>query len=130
MDAERDLSPADRVAQLLRHLGAERAHFAMGAAEAAARPDLVASLALVTPGAGETSPMRQLAATHTLAIPPLVIHSDAGPLGRAAPYVLAAYPGATAVVLRGYTSALWSDTIAERAGEVAPALLAHLAEAE
>ena len=36
---------------------------------------------------------------------------------------------ATAVVLRDYTSALWTDTVADRADEIAAALLAHVAEA-
>ena len=38
-------------------------------------------------------------------------------------------PHATAVVLRDYTSALWTDTVADRADEVAAARLARLAEA-
>jgi SAM-dependent methyltransferase len=130
MDDERALSTGDRVLRLLRNLGIARAHFAMGAAEAAARPELAASLTLVTPGAGQSIPLRRLAAARTLAIPPLVIHGDAGPLSGGAAPVLAAYPGATAVVLREQTTALWTDTIAERAGEIAPALLAHLAAAQ
>ena len=106
MDAERDLPTADRVVRLLRHLGIDRAHIVQGAAEAAARPEAVASLALVTPAASAFTPLRQLAAGRTVAVPPLIVHSDEGPLARGAPFALAAYPGATAVVLRGYTSAL------------------------
>ena len=130
MDAEPALSTADRVVRLLRHLGVERAHVLQGVAEAAARPEAVASLALVTPAASASTPLRQLAAARALVVPPLIVHSDEGPLARGAPFALAAYPGATAVVLRGYTSALWTDTIADRVDEVAAALLAHLVEAE
>jgi SAM-dependent methyltransferase len=44
--------------------------------------------------------------------------------------VLAADPAATAVVLDGYVSAHWTDTVADRADEIAAALLTHLAEAD
>ena len=130
MDAASDLSAADRVMQLLRQLGVARAHFVMGAEVAAAHPEAVASLALVTPMGGEAPPLQQLAAARALAAPPLIIHSDSGPLAGSAPFALAAFPGATAVVLGGYASALWSDTLADRPGEIADALLAHLATAE
>jgi SAM-dependent methyltransferase len=130
VDAARHLSPADRVAALLRHLGIPRAHFLQGAAVAAALPGAVASLALVTPVAGEAPALRALAARGVPPGPPLIVHGDAGPLAAAAPGVLAAHPGAAAVVLRGYPSALWADTLAERAAEIAPALLDHLAAAE
>ena len=84
---------------------------------------------LVTPPASASTPLWQLAARHAPAVPPLIIHSDGGPLSRATSFVLAAHPHATAVVLRDYTSALWTDTVADRADEVAAALLARLAEA-
>jgi hypothetical protein len=62
--------------------------------------------------------------------PSLIFHSDAGPLSGGTAFVLAAHPGATAVVLHGYASALWTDTVADRTDEVAAALLTQLAEAE
>lgn len=130
MDADRDLTTADRIAHLLRHLGIARAHFAGGAAEAAARPELVASLALVAPTPGVAGPLRALADGGGLARPPLVVHGDRGVRGELAPRVLAAYPGATAVALPGYASMLWSDVVADRAAEVGAALLAHLGAAE
>jgi SAM-dependent methyltransferase len=108
----------------------DRGRSVQGVAEAAAHPEAVASLALVTPPASASTSLRQLAAERALVVPPLIVHSDGGPLSRAAPFVLAAHPDATAVVLRGYTSALWTDTVADRADEVAAALLDHLAEAE
>jgi hypothetical protein len=46
---ERGLAAADRVVRLLRQLGIQRAHVVQGVAEAAAHPETVASLALVTP---------------------------------------------------------------------------------
>ena len=63
-------------------------------------------------------------------MPSLIIHSDGGPLSAQAALVLAADPGATAVVLRGYVSAHWTDTFADRADEIAAALQTHLAEAD
>jgi hypothetical protein len=44
--------------------------------------------------------------------------------------VLAADPGVMAVVLRGYVSTHWTDTVADRADQIAAALLTHLAEAD
>ena len=62
--------------------------------------------------------------------PPLIIHSDAGPLSAQAAFVLAADPGATAVVLHDYVGAHWTDTVADRAEEIAAALLTHLSDAD
>jgi SAM-dependent methyltransferase len=130
VENERNLAAADRVVRLLRHVGIERMHIVQGAAEAAAHPEMVASLALVTPAVSASSPLHQLAVSGTLAPPPLLIHSDAGPLSAAAAFVRVADPDATAVVLGGYASALWTDTVADRAEEIAAALLTHLAEAQ
>jgi ubiquinone/menaquinone biosynthesis C-methylase UbiE len=127
---ERGLAAADRVVRLLRQLGIQRAHVVQGVAEAAAHPETVASLALVTPAASASSPLHQLAVSGSLVAPTLIIHSDAGPLSAQAAFVLAADPGATAVVLDGYVSAHWTDTVADRAEEIAAALLTHLAEAD
>jgi SAM-dependent methyltransferase len=127
---ERGLAAADRVVRLLRQLGMQRVHMVQGVAEAAAHPETVASLALVTPAASASSPLHQLAVSGSLVAPPLIIHSDAGPLSAQAAFVLAADPGATAVVLDGYVSAHWTDTVADRADEIAAALLTHVAEAD
>ena len=127
---EPDLPTADRVVRLLRQFGIDRAHVVQGVAEVAAHPEMVASLALVTPAAGAASPMRQLAMSRRLADPPLIIHSDAGPLSAQSALVLAADPDATAVVLSEQVSAHWTDTVADRADEITAALLTHLAEAD
>ena len=127
---ERGLQAADRVIRLLRQLGIERAHVVQGVAETSAHPETVASLALVTPAASASVPLHQLALSRRLVAPPLIVHGDAGPLSAQAAFVLAADPGATAVVLRGYVSAHWTDTVADRAEEIAAALLTHLAEAQ
>ena len=126
----RGLPAADRVVRLLSQLGIERAHVVQGVAEAAAHPETVASLALVTPAASASSPLHELSVSRSLGVPSLIIHSDAGPLSAQAAFVLAADPGATAVVLRGYVSAHWTDTVADRADEIAAALQTHLAEAD
>src|SRR5215207_9183373 len=127
---ERGVAATDRVVRLLRQLGIKRAHVVQGVAEAAAHPETVASLALITPAASASSPLHQLASSRRLVTPPLIIHSDAGPLSAQAAFVLAADPGATAVVLDGYVSAHWTDTVADRADEIAAALLTHVAEAD
>ena len=127
---ERGLPATDRVVRLLDELGIERAHVVQGVAETAAHPEMVASLALVTPAASASGPVHQLVGSRMLVAPPLIIHSDAGPLSAQAPFVLAAAPSATAVVLTGYVSAHWTDTVADRADEIAGALLAHIAEAD
>jgi hypothetical protein len=126
---ERGVAAADRVVRLLRQLGIQHAHVVQGVAEAAAHPETVASLALVTPAASASSRASVGRLAEAVA-PPLIIHSDAGPLSAQAAFVLAADPGATAVVLRGYVSAHWTDTVADRADEIAAALLTHLAEAD
>ena len=128
---ERGLAAADRVVRLLRQLGIQRAHVGQGVAEAAAHPETVASLALVTPAAS-AGPPRCISSPYrgSLVAPPLIIHSDAGPLSAQAAFVLAADPGATAVVLDGYVGAHWTDTVADRADEIAAALLIHVAEAD
>jgi hypothetical protein len=46
-----------------------------GVAEAAAHPETVASLALVTPAASASSPLHQLAVSGSLVAPPLIIHT-------------------------------------------------------
>jgi ubiquinone/menaquinone biosynthesis C-methylase UbiE len=127
---EGGFTAADRVVRLLRQLGIQRAHVVQGVAEAAAHPEAVASLALVTPAASASPPLHQLAVLGSLVAPPLIIHSDAGPLSAQAAFVLAADPGATAVVLDGYVSAHWTDTVADCADEIAAALLRHVAEAD
>ena len=91
---ERDLPTADRVVRLLRQLGIDRAHVVQGVAEVAGHPEMVASLALVTPAAGAASPLRQLVAPRRVAGPPLIIHSDGGPLSAQSALVLAADPDA------------------------------------
>ena len=101
-----------------------------GVAEVAGHPEMVASLALVTPAAGAASPLRQLAVSRRLVAPPLIIQSDAGPLSAQSALVLAADPDATAVVLSGQVSAHWTDTVADRSEEITAALLSHLAEAD
>jgi hypothetical protein len=92
---ERGFTAADRVIRLLRHIGIQRAHVVQGVAEAAAYPETIASLALITPAASASSPLHQLAGSRRLLMPPLIIHSDAGPLSAQGAFVLAADPDAT-----------------------------------
>ena len=66
---ERGLPAIDRVVRLLDELGIERAHVVQGVAEAAAHPEMVASLALVTPAASASGPVHQLAGSRMLVTP-------------------------------------------------------------
>src|SRR5262245_47941515 len=130
MDDEVELSPGDRVVRLLDHLGIGRAHFGQGVAEAEAHPDVVASIAMIMPAGSVAQRVQAIVERGSLAVPPLVVHGDSGPLADGAPKVLAAVPGSTAVSLHDYHTALWSDLVADRADEVVPALLAYFGQAD
>lgn len=111
-----------RVLRLLDTLGIRRAHFA-GRHPAGgmqdlhgARPDLVASMTLVGPDPFDPRSILPLGDRV------LVIHGDGGPAVAGVRRGLTALPDAVAVELRGHESFFWSDTVAERTGEVAAAM--------
>jgi SAM-dependent methyltransferase len=121
-----NLPVAERLGRLLDGLGIARAHLAGSAVQMAAlalaRPDAVASLALVCPPPPAVPLLRQIA------LPPsdvLVLAGDRGPLSGPAARVASALPGSSLTLLPDYTVALWSDIVFDRTDEVAAALL-HL----
>jgi hypothetical protein len=126
---ERGLAAADRVVRLLRELGIERVHGARRRGGCGPSGDGRVSCA------GHARGQRVLPAASARCVAEAggaaTDHPQrCGALTAQATFVLAADPGATAVVLRGYVSAHWTDTVADRADEIAAALLTHLAEAD
>src|SRR5579859_194834 len=117
----------DRLGQLFQHLGIRRAHVGGGyAADAVslvrAAPASVVSMTLVCSFRVPADPFKPLGTRL------LFVHGDRGPGASTVPYALAALPEARELTLHDYADAAWSDAIAERGDEIAPALLAFLAE--
>jgi hypothetical protein len=125
MTTEADLSVADRLAQVLDHLGIERAHFAASmladVASFAACPERIASLTLVCPPRLDPSALGALGAR---------LQIIAGEQGRPAAMVrdaVTTLPEATVVWLSGYFSPPWADVVADCTADVETALLNILA---
>ena len=122
MTTEADLSVADRLLQVLDHLGIERAHFAAsmladvtGFAEA--HPERIASLTLLCPPRLDPSILRALG-TRLLIV--------AGDQGRPAAMVrdaVTSLPEATVVWLPAYFSPPWADVVADCTTNIETALL-------
>jgi len=120
---------ADRVNDLLRHFGVERAHFAASMPRdwegfVTAHPDRVSSLTLVCPMGLNVEALRANR-------PPLLIVT--GDRGRSADEVrrsLVNLPSATWIGLRDYAGLPWSDVLADRTAEVGSAMLDFLAPTE
>ena len=122
MTTEADLSVADRLAQVLDHLGIERAHFAASmladvAGFAQAHPERIASLTLVCPPRLDPSALRALGAR---------LQIIAGDQGRPAAMVrdaVTSLPEATVVWLPGYFSPPWADVVADCTADIESAFL-------
>ncbi len=123
MDAS--LSPRDRISQLLRHFGIERAHVAACMTGdwgdlVTTQSDIVASLTLV-------SPMRGIETPESLdTFPVLVISGDQGKPAERARKLAARIPDAKLLALRDYSSPIWADVIADREEEIGSAMLHFL----
>jgi ubiquinone/menaquinone biosynthesis C-methylase UbiE len=120
-----DLSVADRLAQVLRHVGIERTHFAASILTditgfVQAHPERIASLTLVCPPRLDPGPLRALGARL------LIIAGDQGGPGTTVRQAVASLPDATVVWLHGYYSPTWADAVAERTEEIGAALLDFL----
>jgi SAM-dependent methyltransferase len=129
MTTEADLSVADRLAQVLDHLGIERAHFAASmladvAGFAQTQPDRVASLTLVCPPRLDPGILRALGSR---------LQIIAGDQGRPAAMVRDAVtnlPEAKVVWLPGYFSPPWADVVADRTANIESALLNVLSKVQ
>lgn len=118
----------ERLAQLLSHLGLERAHFAARLDNdwtglVVHRPELVTSLTLVCPRYMDATALRPLASR-------LLVVNDDHPTGRRVAQGMAQLPEATLLTLPDYAGPLWADVAAERPDDVGAALLAFLARME
>ena len=117
-----ELSVADRLAQVLHHLGIERAHFAASMLAdvtgfAQAHPERIASLTLVCPPRLDPSTLRALRARL------LVIAGDQGPPAAMVRDAVTSLPEATVIWLPGYFSPPWADAVADCTADIENALL-------
>jgi ubiquinone/menaquinone biosynthesis C-methylase UbiE len=121
-----DTTLADRMINLLRHLGIERAHFAASMPRdwerlAAAHPDVIASLTLICPMA------INVVALQSQSLPLLCVTGDRGRPAKEADRELAQLPSARRLVLRDYFSPPWADVILERRDEIGRAMIEFMA---
>ncbi len=129
MMIEAHVPGVDRILQLLKHLGIERAHVAGAmpgdwqglATTHAAR---LASLSLVCPTGVDPSAISAIASRV------LVVHGDRGPTAERVRTAVARVPDATLVTLADYAGLLFADMAAERRDEIGPALLEFLQRME
>src|ERR1044071_2711863 len=118
---------AARLAALMDHLGLARAHVASQMASdvagfAAQYPQRIAGLVLCAPTRVDPGPFEEIAPRL------LMISGDKGETAQVAERVHARLPRARRHVLRDYAAEAWSDVVADRAGEVAGAMVAFLAD--
>jgi len=113
--------------ELFQHLGIERAHIAAGQMVrndwyglATQYTQRLASLTLVSPMMGDTSEIGGLASRL------LVVAGDQGRSAQGAIRLRADLPRASSHILRGYECHPWSDVMADRGTEIAPAMLDFL----
>lgn len=129
MATETARSVADRILELLQHLGMERVHVA-GAMPgdwrdlAVTAADRVASLSLVCPTSVDAT------ALATMASRVLVFHGDRGPAAERVRSAVARVPGATLGILTDYPGLPFADIAAERRYDLEPALLEFLERVE
>jgi SAM-dependent methyltransferase len=117
---------AERLAALMDHLGLARAHVATQVASdvagfAAQYPARIAGLVLCAPTRVDPAPFADVAPRL------LMISGDRGLAAQAAERAHARLAAARRHVLAGYDAVAWSDVVADRAGEVAEAIIAFLA---
>lgn len=122
MTTASELSVADRLAQVLDHLGIKRAHFAASmladvAGFAQAHPERIASLTVVCPPRVDPSALSGLGARL------LIIAGDQGRPAAMVREAVSSLPEATVVWLPGYFSPPWADVIADCTADVESALL-------
>ena len=121
-----ELSVAQRLAQLLRHLDMAQTHVAARLTAdwsglAATHPEVITSLTLVCPTAMDTEALRPLATRL------LVVTGDQGEPAEAVHRAVTTLPDATLVTLRDYFGHPRADILTERSAEIGPPMLAFLA---
>ena len=120
------MQTGERLAALMDHLGLARAHVATQVASdvaglAAQYPARIAGLVLCAPTRVDPAPFADVAPRR------LMISGDKGLAAQAAERAHARLAAARRHVLAGYDAVAWSDVVADRAGEVAEAIIAFLA---
>jgi SAM-dependent methyltransferase len=121
------MTTASRLAALMDHLGLARAHVATQMASdvagfAAQYPQRVGGLVLCAATRIDPAPFEEIAQRL------LMISGDEGLTAQVAERVHARLSRAHRHVLRDYAAEAWSDVVADRAGEVAGAMAAFLAD--
>jgi SAM-dependent methyltransferase len=121
MTTAADLSVADRLLQVLDHLGIERAHFGASMLAdvtgfAQAHPERIASLTLVCPPRLDPS-------LRTLGSRLQIIAGDQGRPGAMVRDAVTSLPEAMVVWLPGYFSPPWADAVADCTADIESALL-------
>jgi SAM-dependent methyltransferase len=111
-NALQEMTAAQRIVQVLDHLGIEKAHFAAHVSEdwselVWAHSHRICSLTLVCPGPFDVETLQALAARL------LLISGDQPPYGERMTQALARLPAAQHLALVGYTNVTWNDPIAD-----------------
>lgn len=119
----------ERIVELLRHLGIERAHFAASMPRdwgglVTTHPDIVSSLILICPMGINLDALR--ANTPRL----MIVTGDQGRPAQEARQIVGDLPGATLITLPDYFSPPWADVIADRTENVGSALMDFLARVD
>ncbi len=117
----------ERIIELLKHLGLERAHFAACMPRdwqglAAAHAERIASLTLICPMGINVSALQ----SHSL--PLLCVSGDRGRPAKETERELAMLPRARALVLRDYFGPPWADPILERRDEIGKAIIEFISQ--
>lgn len=112
----------ERIVQLLKHLGVERAHFAACMPRdwqglVATHPQMVASLSLICPMGIDAAALKKTE------LPLLCIAGDGGRPGRETARELSQLTEAKSLVLRDYFSPPWADPILDRRDEIGKAIV-------
>ena len=120
-----DLRIGERILQLLKHLGIERAHFAgQGLGDlrdlAASHYESILSLTLIGPIGVDTSVITSIEPKL------LVINGDQGSRAESVRQNMASLPGATLLTLKDYFNLPWVDVIADRTEEISTAMMDFL----
>jgi SAM-dependent methyltransferase len=129
MTTKADLSVADRLAQVLDHLGIERAHFAASMLAdvtgfAQAHPERIASLTLICPPRLDPSALRALGDRL------VVVAGDQGRPSAMVRDAVKSLPEATVVWLPEYFSPPWADPVADCTADIEAVLLNVLSSSQ
>jgi ubiquinone/menaquinone biosynthesis C-methylase UbiE len=117
----------EKIIELLKYLGLERAHFAACMPRdwqglAAVHAERIASLTLICPMGINVSALQ----SHSL--PLLCVSGDRGRPAKETERELAKLPKARALVLRDYFGPPWADPILERRDEIGTAIIAFISQ--